>query len=179
MKALLKSLPILIVSALIAAIYGAFHDFVTYQLSPDYYEHFKFEQFHAEKVVAYWGKTRAAMMVGIAATWWFGVIIGLAISLFWYTKNPKALLLKTYFISIALVFVTSIFCSSLGFVLPIIWNDLYTTIPVPAEIQDPNAFIRVGMLHNFSYLGGIVGTLLAGTFLRRQKRKQIQLGATH
>lgn len=179
MKTLIRSLPILIISALIAAVSGAFHDYVTFQLSPDYYEHFKFEQFHAEKAVAFWGKTKAAMAVGISATWWFGIIIGLAISFFWYAKNSMVLPKKLYFISITLVFVTSVFCSCLGYLLPVIWNNLYTAIPVPSGVKDPNAFIRVGMLHNFSYLGGVIGIVVAGIFMQRQKRKQIQLGASH
>jgi hypothetical protein len=40
----------------------------------------------------------------------------------------------------------------------------YANWPIPADLYDPAAFIMVGQMHNFGYLGGMLAIPLAWAF---------------
>jgi hypothetical protein len=42
------------------------------------------------------------------------------------------------------------------------------------QIEDMPAFHRVGSIHNMGYIGGAVGSIVAGIWLRKQLKKRTQ-----
>src|SRR5947209_7401592 len=65
-------------ACLIAGLYGALHDQISFTVSPDYYYHFKFHRFRIPENLQ--GRIGAGI-VGWYATWWMGLIVGVPILL--------------------------------------------------------------------------------------------------
>ena len=175
---------VIILGSLIAGLYGIIHDELTYTISPEYYTKFKFEQFGL-----YWlgenigtGKTSEIIpaiprlgvaIVGFLATWWMGLIIGLILGLSGLAikQNTQFLktILKAFWLTLIIAFITGLIGLFYG-------NFLINTEKVnwfmPDNLIDKKNFISVGSMHNFSYLGGLVG-LVAGVFYIRKQRKKL------
>lgn len=68
--------------------------------------------------------------------------------------------------AIKIVFTTAIFFAIIGF----LWGK-YRLIKtgvdwwLPDNLTDKNSFIIVGSIHNFSYLGGAIGSVIAFIFM--------------
>lgn len=160
--------PTLLVSTLIgsviAGLYGVLHDQLTFTISPEYFRKFKFNQFaHADLGL---GDRIFVSTIGILATWWLGAIAG------WFLarralSNRSGGSAYRQIRSGILVMLTVVFLSGcLGYLWGIgrgltaddsAWDAALNEI----QIQDKKAFIRVAFIHNFGYLGGLVGLLFA------------------
>jgi hypothetical protein len=70
-----------LLGAVIAGLYGAVHDQISYSISPEYFTKMKFEQFS----YADFGfpPRVCASEVGFLATWWVGLFAG------WYVDEEK------------------------------------------------------------------------------------------
>src|ERR1700744_4981297 len=76
---------IVLAAIVIASLYGVGHDQATYSISPEYYTKFKFIQFNLADSGAAQHMTQprsAVVMVGVKATWWMGLYIGLILGFF-------------------------------------------------------------------------------------------------
>jgi hypothetical protein len=158
-------LPLLLLfGCLTAGIYGALHDQISFTASPDYFYAFKFHQFRIPpEEQNRWG----AAIVGWKATWWMGVIIGVPLLTAgliipgWRAYLRHCLIAFVVVASTALLFglgalaVASATVSAAN--LPDFW---YPEAPI-----DRVAFARVGIMHNFSYLGGFLGILTGMIYL--------------
>jgi hypothetical protein len=69
---------IAILGALLAGLYGALHDQVSYTISPEYFTKMKFEQFHYANFG--WPQRVFASEVGFLASWWVGLFGGWALA---------------------------------------------------------------------------------------------------
>src|SRR5271166_328085 len=67
----------IIISILIAVVYGILNDQITYTISPEYFTKFKYLQFGVRPDL-FGGDRQAVVAIGFLATWWVGLIIGLA-----------------------------------------------------------------------------------------------------
>ncbi len=169
MKILLFPL-LLAFSCALAALYGALHNQISYSVSPGYFHDFKFIQFRIDQVLHNrWG----AAQVGIFASWWMGIVIGLPIYLFALRIKDIGLVLKTYITAAALVAVITLSVGLAGLILSthIIDAEDLLAISPQRPTSDPLAFARAGAMHDFSYIGGITGLLIALIFTRRCARK--------
>lgn len=146
---------------LIAGIYGIVHDQITYSISPEYFTKFKYRQFGFEPEW-FGGHRQTVAAIGFLATWWMGMFIGITLGLLSLSfpdhKTMAAILSK----SIGIVFVVTVLTAIIGFM----YGRFYLTKTgvdwwLPDDLIDRSAFITVGSIHNFSYLGGVIG-LLAG-----------------
>src|SRR5262245_14144721 len=70
--------PLLVAACLIAGLYGAIHNQISYTVSLDYFHAFKFVQFRVPGELQ--GRAGAAL-VGWGASWWMGLVIGLPVVL--------------------------------------------------------------------------------------------------
>ncbi|HEX8575109.1 MAG TPA: hypothetical protein VF677_02340 [Flavobacterium sp.] len=64
----------IMIATLIAAVYGALHDQITYSISSEYFTVFKFDQFGFLD----WGNNSPRLttaLIGILATWWVVYIL--------------------------------------------------------------------------------------------------------
>jgi predicted permease len=91
-----------------------------------------------------------------------GLVIG-SISLFFKNNvTAKRVILKSFWI----ILCTTVVFAFVGFVVGkfyLIKTDVGWWLP--EDLQDKNSFILVGTIHNFSYLGGGAGLLVALIYL--------------
>ena len=71
--------PVLLVAAcVVAAAYGAIHNQISYTVSPLFFFYYQFGRFDIPMEM--WNRT-GATLVGILATWWMGLVIGIPVFL--------------------------------------------------------------------------------------------------
>lgn len=145
-------------ACLIAGGNGAVHNQVSYTVSPDYFHAFKFEQFQFPASLRHRG---GASLVGFLASWWTGLAIGPALFLTHHRRlktTPSAGMMLDGF-AITLGVTAFVGACSLALGSAIIGPD--TVDFAPQAARDPVAFARAGLLHDGSYLGGVLGTITA------------------
>lgn len=159
------------IGALIAGVYGILHDQVTYSISPEYFKRMKFQQFHYADFG--WPERVFVAEIGFLASWWVGLFAGwiLARVAARHVGPRKMLALGScgfvWVIAFALAtasgaFVYGWFChpspdtsglAALGFTL---------------GVSDIPAFVRVAYIHNATYFGGLLGTIVAAIMIRQK-----------
>ena len=163
-------MPVLAAIACISAgVYGALHNQISYTVSPEYFTQFKFHQFG---LVHFQGRLGAAF-VGWSAAWWMGLVIGVILI-------PAGLVIRgnsNYFWGMirvfAIVSVTALIVglTALAIAYVVIDGDMAGQISrYGNDITDDVAFARAGAMHNFSYVGGLVGILTGGVSILRQRK---------
>jgi hypothetical protein len=166
MKKSLILLLTLILSPLVAGLYGVLHDQLTYTICHEYYTRYKFFQFGLVGDIgkeAILPEPRSGVaMVGFMATWWTGVIVGIGNGLVGLIhKDSKvmfAMIVKATLITLTITFITGLIGLAYG------WLYLSRTSVdwwLPDNLIDKKGFIIVGSMHNFSYLGGVLGLCAA------------------
>jgi len=160
----------IILTPILAGIYGLIHDQISYSISPEYFTKFKFEQFG---FVEYGldDKRITVGIIGVWATWWTGLIIGIVNGFTGliqpnYKKMTKSILKATF-----LTFITTIIFGIIGLIFGKIFSS-YTNVDwdFPSDLIDKKSFITVGIMHNFSYVGGFVGMIIGMIYQIRLKK---------
>lgn len=165
-----------VLGALVAGAYGVLHDQVTYSISPEYFTRFKFNQFSYAEPPG--GSPRFfAGIIGFLATWWVGAFIAWAIARVSLMRDEEIPSVKILGLSFVIVFSVSFFVAGFGF----LYGQWRKTTGYASgwlewmeamRVEDIEAFMTVGYIHNSSYLGGVLGTFVAIFFLRWHKRRQ-------
>ncbi len=176
MNKLLILLLIIIITPIIGGIYGIINDQLTYTISPEYYTKFKFYQFGLMDIgnEANFPNPRIEVSaVGFMATWWMGLIIGLILALVGLihkeSKEMFRITLKAIIVTIIITFITGLIGLVYGkFIL--VKNGVNWWLP--ENLIDVKNFIAVGSMHNFSYLGGLLGLLAGIIYSIIQKREK-------
>jgi hypothetical protein len=148
-------------SIIIAIVYGILHDQITYSISPEYFTKFKFEQFGL-KPEWFGGNRPTVAVIAFYATWWTGLYIGSGLgftALIHTSTHNMYIAIKR---SIFFVVIVTVVTGFIGF----LYGKLYLSKTdvdwwFPDNLADKAGFITVGTIHNFSYLGGLLG-LIAG-----------------
>jgi hypothetical protein len=157
-------LPVAIVAA---GLFGVAHDQISYSVSPEYFTRFKFIQFGVAEFAAP-DRLRAAF-VGWRATWWMGLPLGLLAGAAGFLQRDAAAMRRALVRTLPLMILFTLAFSVAGvfFALSRLRADglaAYANWPIPADLYDPAAFIMVGQMHNFGYLGGMLAIPLAWAF---------------
>ena len=158
-----------VVGALIAGVYGVFHDQITYSISPEYFTRLKFLQFH----YADFGFPARVFVaeIGFLATWWVGLIAGWFLAWVAVPTFPAEKARFGVFRGFGIIFAGALVAALVGFLLGLRlgpdsdlsnWQRFATSRGV---VDLPN-FVRVAYIHNASYLGGLVGLIVALLRLR-------------
>jgi hypothetical protein len=106
-------------------------------------------------------------MVGWAASWWMGLIIGLPVLLIglilpeWKTYLSRCLVAFGVVAGTALV----VGLGALTYASLTISAEALPDFWYPEQVVDRAAFARAATMHNFSYLGGLLGILTATVYL--------------
>lgn len=177
MKKLLTFLLIIIVASLIAGVYGILHDQLTYTISSEYYTKFKFYQFklaHVGDEALFPNPRIQVSIVGFMATWWVGLFIGLILGLVGLIHQDN---MRMFNVTISALIRVLIITFIFGF-LGLAYGKYYLATQgvswwLPDNLVDTKNFIAVGSMHNFGYLGGLIGLVAGIIFSVRQKRKVI------
>ena len=160
------------ISTVLAGIYGAIHDQVTYSISKEYFTVFKFDQFGFSD----WGHQSPRLttaIIGFLATWWFGLAIGVFQGVLGLIHQNYKTMLKFGMNAIFITFSITIIFGLLGFIIgKIDSTNAMLKCCFPYQIYDKESFVVVGSIHNFGYTGGLVGTV-AGFAYQLYKKKVV------
>ncbi len=159
-----------VISCVIAGVYGFLHDQISYTVSPEYFTCFKFSQFGIPaELHNRWG----AGLVGVAATWWMGLVIGLLLIpaglLIPGWKNYLFVVLKAFGVAASTALLTGL--AALAYGLAAFSAANLPNFHYPAGVTDQVRFAVIGNMHNFSYIGGLLGIVTALGFILREKRR--------
>ena len=166
-----------LLGALVAGSYGLLHDEITYSISAEYFTRMKFLQFH----YADFGLPPRVFVaeIGFLATWWVGFIAGwflarVALPAFSLTE-ARAPILRGFAIILVCALAGSLLGSGLGLLRGpngdySSWQGFVTA----HGVIDLPSFVRVAYIHNASYLGGLVGLVIALVYMRRMKLRASQ-----
>jgi hypothetical protein len=178
MKRLMLLPLFLILGCLVAGLYGSLHNQISYSISSDYFHQFKFIQFHIPLTLQ---NRLGASIVGWHASWWMGIVIGFVILPISLTVPGLANYCKAVLRTFVVVAVTALvfgLCALLYACFSIDESNVARIVLYGNEINNPVAFMRAGTMHNFSYLGGLIGivTGMIWLFVERSKaNKRLKL----
>ncbi|WP_100612593.1 hypothetical protein [Confluentibacter lentus] len=165
---------LIIISIILASIYGIFHNQISYSISTEYFTKFKFEQFG---FVEYGLDTprMTAGLIGIWATWWFGLLIGLINGIVGLFQPTSKIMWKSSFGATIRTLLIAIGFGILGILVgKFIISNLNANWNLPADLTDRESFLTAGTMHNFSYLGGIIGLIYGIIYQLKIKKAYAQ-----
>ena len=171
-------LALLLLSVIGAALFGAIHNQISYTVAPEYFHVLKFPQFGIPSDM----RNRAgAGLVGVFASWWMGVLIGVPVLGFTLCRiSGVAAYLRAGVTAIALVLGIALLSGllALAAMTALTPSEIAASFNLPRGVSDPVAFIRAGALHEGSYAGGVLGLICAMVYIhikgRRQRRAEGQ-----
>lgn len=142
---------------LLAAMFGAVHDQISYSVSPEYFTLLKFQQFHLQSLEL--PVRIKASLVGVLATFWLGIPLGVVLALTtarWYGDKAQA----AFWRLVPWLMVGTLAGALLGLGYGY-WqtNDLtaFAHKRLPHGLVDVRAYITVGIMHKAAYLSaGVV-----------------------
>jgi hypothetical protein len=150
-------MPVLIALAvLLAGLYGAIHNQISYTVGPDYFHAFKFIQFGIPP--EYQNRIGAAI-VGWFASWWMGLIIGVPIALATLALPTPRAMVRAFLRAVLIVLAVALALGSLSLALTLP-SEVNEIIRIPAGVTDETGFIRAAVMHEVSYGAGLVGLVL-------------------
>lgn len=157
-------------ACVLAGVYGIVHNQISFTVGPDYFYALKFPQFRIPELLQ---SRVGAAYVGWQASWWMGLVIGIPIAVM-TLGIPSAVQARRVFLQAAFLVVA--ITLALGLV-SLAFDPPMNHIPVPAAVKDPLGYGRAAMLHNTSYLAGmiglVVGLVYVGTQVRAERRKAL------
>jgi len=167
----LGNLPLLIIFAiLLAALYGAIHNQISYAVAPEYFHDFKFKQFGFPES---WRNRVGASRVGVYASWYMGLFIGLpvgiAASFAPDSKTMRSLFIKASQIVVVVTLLVGLLALLHGYAT--ITEGSLPRWMENRDVGNPVNFARAGHMHNFSYLGGLVGLVTGLGYVIRKLMK--------
>lgn len=115
------------------------------------------------------------------ATWWFGLLLGITLSLVGLLqRKPEQMFFVTVSgigITTSVAFVIGLVGLVYGFAI-LAYKPLeeFTGWFIPEGLVDFESFVAVGSMHNFSYAGGLIGLLIAICYSVIKSRKNQMRG---
>jgi hypothetical protein len=163
MKKVLVFLLLVVLAVVSAALYGFLHDQISYSVSREYYSKFKFVQFGLSGLES---EHIAAGVVGVLATWWLGLPLGLMLAGVGFSHKNSTRMLVNTLKSFGVVVVVALLVGLLGLLYGYVQTrsfDLaeYRGWFIPPDLIEPRRFLCAGYMHNSSYLGAVVALPVA------------------
>jgi hypothetical protein len=166
-------LGIAVMGGMVGGSYGVLHDQITYSLGPEYFTKLKFSQFH----YANFGFPVRMYVaeIGFLAMWWVGFFAAWFLARIAVPAWPFRVAVKRSLSAFLIIFCAALGAGLVGYVLGLRhtadysrWMDLCQMLGV----TDIPGFVRVAYIHNASYLGGLVGLVVAIVYLQRRKNAE-------
>lgn len=161
---------LLVIACLFAGIYGAVHNQISYTVAPEYFTQFKFYQFHISDHIPH---RIGAAIVGWNAAWWMGIVIGIILIpiglLIPGNANYFRGMIRVFGIVVITTLVIGLIALAIAFL--VVDADMVGQISrYDNEVTDDVAFARAAIMHNFGYLGGLIGIITGGITIFRLRR---------
>jgi hypothetical protein len=143
------------------------HNQISYTVSPEYFTKFKFQQFGLGGS-PYFARVRVAI-VGLLASWWMGVPIGVLVGLAGFIHHSAGRMLRVLLWSILVAVVFTLLFGLCGLLYGYFQTehiDLadYRDWFIPEDVMNLRRFLCAGYMHNSSYRGGALAILVAWAF---------------
>jgi hypothetical protein len=146
-----------LISPLIAGLYGIIIDEFAYTVSEEFFTKFRFLQYNYSGA----GRYEVAMM-GWKNNWISGFFVGLPLAMVGLLHRDDSkifpYILKSFFITLAIAAFTSLLGLLAG--KYILTKDI-ANWNLPENISDPDTFMAIETMNNFSFMGATIGMLLA------------------
>lgn len=153
-----------ILGAIIAGGYGIAHDQITYSIGPEYFTKLKFKQFAWMN----FGLPERCFVseIGFLASWWVGFAIAWFLGRRLIPNQTRQVAYRQIAIGFGIVLGCGFVAGVLGYAYGIFRgpNGNYIDWQVATlglGITDIWSFVRVAYIHNASYLGGLIGLVVA------------------
>jgi len=169
-----KKIVILILTVLItpilAGVYGIIHDELIYSISPEYFTKLKFPQFGIDPDFS---DRSGLLLSGWLSTWWAGLVIGIvlgSVGLMHRTPRMLKIISESILLAFVIVFIVELIGLAFGgLFLP----ERSAGIILSESLNNKKDFIAVTTMHGFSHVGGIAG-LVAGILFQIRQRRRVQ-----
>ena len=163
-----------VVGAVIAGAYGIVHDQITFRLGPEYFTRFKLIQFYYLDPSA--PITITVLKIGFLATWWVGMFAGWFMGRVTLPHEPVRIAARRSAVGVGVMMLTAIVFAIIADLLaPVSTDDPrlenWAAMLHMYDIRDGVAFVKVGYIHNASYLGGLVGLIGSLVWLRLTRKE--------
>jgi hypothetical protein len=164
-----------LIGAVIAGVYGVIHDQITYAISPEYFTHMKFRQFHFADVGL--GNRAFDATIGFLAASSVGLIIAWFLARRLIPHQPRSDAYRQVGWGLACVFAFGVSSWLLAFAYGLwcgpdadysSWAWAFRRF----DITDTWSFVRVAYIHNASYLGGAIGLIVALATIRPRRNER-------
>jgi len=172
MKRLAVLLITLVLVPLIAGLYGAIHDQLSFTIAPEYFTRFKYDQFGFEP--AWFGGHRPTVaVIGFLATWWVGLLMALFIAPLGLMFKEPVRMRKEIIRATGITLGITMLCGLAGLIYGWSLDRVPNGWHLPESLTDPQAFLAVGGLHNFGYAGGVLGLCAAVTVMVWRRKRMV------
>ena len=162
----------IILTPILAGVYGILHDQISYSISPEYFTKFKFEQFGFVEY-GFENERATVAIIGFWATWWTGLIIGAVNGIVGLIQSTTKMMRKSIYGATIRTLGIGIGIGLIGIVVgEFIISEIDGNWIIPENVKDKNDFLVVGTMHTFSYIGGLVG-LIFGTIYQVRLKKDV------
>lgn len=156
-------------SILLASLFGVLNNQITYSISPEFFTKSLFPQFGFVEYGLNTPKTTAAI-IGVWSTWWMGLLIGNVIGFTSLTHSSSLIMKKEIKKSLFITIASVILFGVIGYVFGQIYlYDTLITFGFQGTQEQLKNFIIAGYIHDFEYIGGILGLLVAVYFQVKSK----------
>jgi len=169
---------IMVLSCAIAGTYGIINDYFLYKFCPEFFTGFKFIEYGVATDTA--SGTESYLIniikVGLMASWWMGLIIGTILGVVSLPIPVQKTMFSTLFMAMGITIVITFFASMAGLAygwLSFSEADIKTSVLFNGQkdLVMPMRFLMCFNMHNFSYVGAVIGMLAGSIFIIRKKRK--------
>ena len=166
-RLILKLTLIIFSSILIASLFGAIHNQLSYSVSKEFFTNFLFGKFEINE----WNinnRLRAAF-VGVLGSYLVGFYLGIfysTIYLFVKTKKNLKNIFKAIFINVGTAFLGSLIAF---FTAAFLIRPEHSGVFVDFGTGNPENYIQAAYMHIGSYYGSVIGLILGIIFLFRRQ----------
>jgi hypothetical protein len=159
-----------------AAAFGALHNQISFTIGASYFYDVKFEQFGIDP---YLRNHIGASVVGILASWWMGLFMGVPAFLLGAMTQAGR---RRYFyaglraigVAVSIAVLGAFVGLAFGHIADI--NSLVGYLPLVDAFSDPIGFVRAAIMHEASYFGGAIGALAALYVMWRAREPRSEAG---
>ena len=173
---------LILITPLLAGIYGIIHGYITYGISHEFYTNFSFFHFNIDESLQS-NIPISVGLVGFQFTWWQGIIIGFGLGGFGLWLKNSQISLRTKLKSVLITFCTSFIFGLLAYVTGGYIIDTFNLSDIFINTKDKSLdfknaisgisswyrFLTVCLMHIFGYFGAVIGIIIGCVYQYKRR----------